>query len=207
MEGFLANNRDTLTRIRRLQRAPLSGAAHLNIILPELLRRLGDTGLSISTHDAYTTSWTRNQLGVEKTHVNDALCLGRPGNVVVPDIKLVVQATGHGDRQMLRPPDRHGNPRGQGYRDYCALSRQQQGYTRCPGHRAHARRIASIASGDLVRFGHSKYGTLTGYAALDKKKNRVGVTHDGRIVSVKAEAATLVARSTGYRASAAENAA
>ena len=205
---FLADSPERLAAVRRIQGASLSGAAHLNIILPELLRRLGALEIPVSTHDAYTTSWTRNRLGIPKTHVNDALCLG--GSVElesVPSVKLVAQATGHGDRQMLRPPDRHGNPRGQGYRDYCALTREQQGYTRCPGHRARPRRLGGIASGDLVRFGHREHGVLTGYAALDKRAGRVGVKHDGRIVSVKAEAATLVARNTGYRISAAENAA
>ncbi len=208
VEEFLAGSPERLAAVRRIQGASLSGAAHLNIILPELLRRLGDTGLSISAHDAYTTAWTRNQLGIPKTHVNDALCLGTPTVVRhVPDLKTVVSSTGHGDRQILRPPDHHGNPRGQGYRDYCALTRDQQGYTRCPGHRARPRRLGGIASGDLVRFGHRKHGVLTGYVALDKRAGRVRVTHDGRIVSVKAEVSTLVARNTGYRVSAAENAA
>ena len=34
---------------------------------------------------------------------------------------------------------------------------------------------------------------------LDKKRNRVGIQHDGRQISVKAEAATLLARNHGYR--------
>ena len=132
---FLADRPARLAAIRRIQQSSLAGAAHLNVILPELLSRLRDAGLSVSAHDSYTTSHTRRKLGVAKTHSNDALFLGRPDSIaLLSNYTLVVQARGHGDRQMLRPPDRHGNPRGRGYRAYCALPRQRQGYTACPGH-------------------------------------------------------------------------
>ncbi len=203
---FLADNPDTLAAIRRIHRAPLSGAAHLNIILPELLRQLKELGLPVSAHDAYTTSWTRQKLDIPKTHVNDALCLGNPAAIEgVPQTITMVQATGHGDRQMLRPTDRHGNPRGRAYRLYCALPRRTQGHTRCPGHRAPNRRTSGIASGDLVRFQHPKRGVLTGYATLTNNKTRVAIPHGGRQISVRADRATLTARNNGYRISAAQN--
>ena len=142
-----------------------------------------------------------------KTHVNDALCLGAPEAVVhIPERKTVVSSVGHGDRQMLRPPARHGNPRGRGYRDYCALPRQRQGYTSCPGHRSRERRLGGIGSGDLVRLRHRGHGVLTGYAVLAKNTGRVGVSHGGRHVSVKAPAATLLARNNGYRVATSANA-
>ncbi|MCY4655168.1 MAG: hypothetical protein OXC95_18645, partial [Dehalococcoidia bacterium] len=198
---------ERLAAIRRIQRSSLAGAAHLNVILPELLRRLADLGPPVSRHDSYTTSWTRSRLGIPKTHVNDALCLGNPAAIQhFPKTKMVVQATGHGDRQMLRPPDRHGNPRGQGYRDYCALPRQRQGYTRCPGHRTRRRRASGIASGDLMRFTHPKHGTLTGYGALINNKTRVALTRNGRQLSVRVQEATLLARNTGYKVAAAKDA-
>ena len=197
---FLANNPARLAVIRRIQQSSLAGAAHLNIILPELLRRLRDTGLSVSAHDAYTTSWTRRRLGVSKTHANDALCLGSPESVAfLPNQTLVAQATGHGDRQMLRPPDRHGNPRGRGYRAYCALTRQKQGYTACPGHRDPRRRVGGIGSGDLIRFSHPKHGILTGHGALISNKTRVALAHSGRSVSVRISQVQLLSRNHGYR--------
>ena len=197
---FLAGRPARLAAIRRIQQSSLSGAAHLNVILPELLRRLRETRIAVSAHDSYTTSWTRRRLGLAKTHANDALCLGSPGRLrLMPKHTLVVQATGHGDRQMLRPPDRHGNPRGRGYRDYCALPRQKQGYTSCPGHRNRRRRVGSIASGDLVRITHPRHGVLTGYGALDKRKGRVALTNDDRAVSVRTSRARLLGRNHGYR--------
>lgn len=197
---FLADRPARLAEVCRIQQSSLAGAAHLNVILPELLRRLEDTGLSVSAHDSYTTSWTRRKLGLTKTHENDALCLGSPESIaLLPNQTLVVQATGHGDRQMLRPPDRHGNPRGRGYRDYCALPRQKQGYTSCPGHRDPRRRLGGIASGDLVRLTHPGRGVLTGYGALEKRKNRVSLIGDGRAVSVKASRTQLLSRNHGYK--------
>lgn len=115
-----------------------------------------------------------------KTHVNDALCVGVPDTLVyLPTRKLLVQSVGHGDRQMLRPADRHGNPRDQGYRDYCGMDRQRQGYTTCPGHRSREKRLCRVA--------------------------RVGVMLDGKQVSVKATGVTLLARNHGYRVSTQED--
>ena len=197
---FLADRPTRLAEIRRIQKAPLSGAVHLNIILPELLRRLRTEGYDVSAYDSYTTSYTCRKLGIPKTHANDALCLGSPGKFgLMPHYTLVIQATGHGDRQMLRPPDRHGNPRGQGYRAYCALSRQRQGYASCPGHRNPHKRMDGVGSGDLVRFTHRRQGVLTGYGALISNKTRVALAHDGRPVSVRTKSARLLGRNHGYR--------
>ena len=199
-EEFLATRPTRLAAIRAIRRAPLAGATQMNIIVPELLRRLEAMGLPTAEYDAYTTSWTRKGLDIPKTPVNDALCVGAPETLsYLPERKTVVRSTGHGDRQMLRPSDRHGNPRGRGYRAYCGLPRQQQGYTGCPGHRSRRKQLRGIASGDLVRLRHRRHGILEGYAALDKKRNRVGIQHDGRQISVKVTDAMLLARNHGYR--------
>lgn len=202
VEQFLAGKPARLARVRGVMRSRLVDASQMNIIVPALVGRVEQMGLLLSKHDAYTTSWTRNRLGILKTHVNDALCIGAPDMVEsAPQRKTLVRAVGHGDRQMLRPSDRHGNLRGQRYRDYCALPRRQQGYTSCPGHRSRSKRVAGIASGDLVRISHPKRGTLRGYAVLDQKRGRVAVTRDGKVVSVIAKDAVLLARNSGYRVS------
>ena len=79
----------------------------------------------------------------------------------------------------------------QGYREYCALARQHQGYTSCPGHRSRRKQLKGIASGDLVQIRHRRHGVLRGYAALDKRKSRVGINHQGRNVSVKPQDVVL----------------
>ena len=202
VEDFLADKPARLAKVKAVMRSRLADASQMNIIVPALIGRVEQTGLPVSTHDAYTTSWTRNRLGIPKMHVNDALCVGAPETLgVIPERKTLVRAVGHGDRQMLRPADRHGNPRGQGYRDYCALNRQRQGYMTCPGHRGRRKLLRGIASGDLVRIDHPKRGTLRGYAVLDKKRGRVAVTQDGKPVSVMTRDAVVLARNHGYRVS------
>ena len=200
VEKFLARKPARLAAVRSIQRASLASASQMNIIVPELLRRLEAMGIPVAEYDAYTTSWTRRRLGVDKTHVNDALCIGAPEALDhLPDRKTVARSVGHGDRQMLRPADRHGNPRGQRYREYCALSRQHQGYTSCPGHRSRRKWLKGIASGDLVQFRHRRHGLVRGYAALTA--GRVAVSHEAKPVSVKAQDAVLLARNNGYRVS------
>jgi len=202
VEEFLARSPARLAAVKRIQRASLAGASQMNIIVPELLRRLEAMGLPTAEYDAYATSWNRKNLRVMKTHVNDALCVGRIERLAyLPAVRMIVRSVGHGDRQMLRPPDRHGNPRGQGYRDYCALPRQRQGYISCPGHRSRSKQLRGLASGDLVQLRHRTHGLLRGYAVLDKARGRVAVTHEGKPVSVKADAVTLLARNNGYRVS------
>ena len=172
---------------------------------PGLLRRLEAMGLPVAEHDAYTTIWTRKKLGVPKTHVNDALCIGTPDALAyLPAIKSVVRSVGHGDRQMLRPADLHGNPRGRGYRECCALPRRRQGYTTCPGHRSRRKQLKGLASGDLVQFRHHRHGLVRGYAALTG--GRVAVAHVGKPVSMRAQDAVLLARNHGYRVSIEANA-
>ena len=206
VEEFLRHKPARLTKVRGVMRHRLADASQMNIIVPELIRRLSDMDIPTTEYDAYTTSWVRRQLGVPKTHVNDALCVGAPDVVMMlPLMKTVVRSTGRGDRQMLRPADRHGNPRGQGYRDYCALPRQRQGYTSCPGHRSRGKRVAGITSGDLVRLTHRKHGVLKGYTGLDKKRSRVAVMYGGNLVSVKAKDAVMLARNNGYRVSITNN--
>lgn len=198
VEEFLLGRPARLAAVKRIQRASLAGASQMNIIVPELLRRIEAMGVPVAEYDAYTTSWTRKRLGVQKTHVNDALCIGMPDALTyLADRKTVVRSVGHGDRQMLRPSDRHGNPRGRGYRSYCALPRQKQGYTTCPGHGSRGKQLRGLASGDLMQFKHRRHGLLRGYAVLTG--GRVAVTHEGKPVSVNADTVTLLARNNGYR--------
>ena len=199
---FLAGKPARLAAIKSIQKVSLADASQMNIIVPELIRRITALGLLVSTYDAYTTSWTRRRLGLSKSHANDALCVGAPWALsYLPESKMLARATGHGDRQMLRPADKHGNPRGQGYRRYCAMDRQEQGYTPCPGHRSSSKRVRGIASGDLVRLKHKKHGILQGYAALDKARGRVAVSYNGKPVSVMAKDTVLLGRNHGYRVS------
>ena len=107
--------------------------------MPLLITRLKNDVLSTIEHDAVTTAHTRYRLGIQKTHVNDAACLGEPSAISnVPDTIHVIEAVGHCRRRMLWSASKHGTPRykpgvegkNSAYRVYCRLSRDSQGLYR-----------------------------------------------------------------------------
>ena len=211
LNDFLAHDPARARRIRRQLKQPLASATHLNWLMNLLRQGLADTGLPLVEHDAVTTAITRGQLGVVKTHVNDAACLGEPNAVTnLPRTVLRIAHTGQGNRQMLSTPSKYGTPRykaGQGgrnspYRAYCRMPRDRQGYTTMPGHKRRDRRVHGITSGDLIRYDHPRDGRWQGYAVLTNGNTRVQVA--GR-KGVKVEQATLLARNNGYRHERVEN--
>ena len=73
------------------QLVPLTAAGHLNSVMPRILETLEATGLPVTTCDGASTSFTRQQLGIAKSHVNDAACLHLPQqvhNLAMPTIVL-----------------------------------------------------------------------------------------------------------------------
>ena len=205
VEKFLATDPTRLAKIRARLKVSLRSATHMNYLMHLLRNRLSETNLPLVEHDATTTAYTRRRLGIQKSHVNDAACLGDPLEVRnVPERVTLVTSVGHGRRQMLWPPDANGSPRhkkgnagrNHPYQSYCRLPRDQQGFTTVPGHRSRHRRAHGICSGDLVRYQHPKQGTVQGYAILIKGNTKVRVTGRGE---VKVEQCVLLARANGYR--------
>ena len=84
----------------------------MNYLMHLLRERLSATGFPLVEHDAVSTAYSRCRLRIAKSHVNDAACLGDPLEVRnVPERVALVSSVGHGRRQMLWPPDKHGSPR------------------------------------------------------------------------------------------------
>ena len=205
LDEFLRDDPARLRSIRAQVKKSLSSATHMNQLMPLLLGELAEQGVTATESDAVSTAYTRRVLGVEKTHANDAACLGDPEKLTnVPREVTVVRSTGHGKRQMLVPPSRHGTPRykegPQGrnspYRAYCRMAREVQGFTTMPGHKLRQRRMKGITSGDLVQYAHPVQGAVRGYATLTNCNTRASA--DG-MRSVKLQAVTLLARGNGYR--------
>lgn len=212
IEEFLKDDPIRLNRILAQTRRSLASATQMNQLMPLLLTALVDLKIPFTETDAVTTAYTRSQLGIPKSHVNDAACLGEPKTLSnIPSSVTVIRSVGHGKRQMLTRLSEHGTPRYKkgprgtkdSYRSYCRLSKQQQSFTRTPGHKQRQRRAKGITSGDLVRYSHPEEGELTGYATVSNINTRVYVSgHKG----VKVEQATLLERSNGYRYSTGPNA-
>ena len=209
LDEFLAKSPERLRSIRSQMKKSLASATHMNQLMPLLIEALQATGLPLLQTDAITTAYTRKVLGIEKTHANDAACLGEPTQVTnIPEIVQTIEAVGHGKRQMLWRKSKFGTPRydakdkgepkdpNDPYRTYCRLGRSQQGYTTPPGHRNGQRRTHGITSGDIIRYKHPKDGIVTGYGTFISQNTRVNVKGKG---SVKTELATLIARGDGYQ--------
>ena len=212
VEEFLANDPDRLGKVRAQLKEPLASATHMNQLMPLLIGALEAFGLPMLQTDAVTTAHTRKVLEIEKTHANDAACLGNPKRVMnIPEAVQTVESTGHGKRQMLTYLSKHGTPRCRAgpenrngpYRAYCRLSRSKQGYTAMPGHRRRQRRTHGITSGDLIRYEHPKDGLVTGYATFITGGAQIHVKGQG---SVQPKLAVLLGRRNGYRLGREQNA-
>ena len=112
MHEFLAAEPQKLHKVLRQLKQGLASATHMNWLIPLLIARLPSNGFPIIEHDAVTTAYTRRRLSIPKTHVNDAACLGEPSSVAnIPSTVHVIEATGHGRRQILWPVSKYGTPR------------------------------------------------------------------------------------------------
>ena len=177
----------------------------MNQLMPPLLSELRKLEIPTEESDAVSTAYTRGVLGVKKTHANDAACLGDPEKLInVPTEVTVVRSVGHGRRQMLTPPSRHGTPkykaghqgRHSPYRAYCRLARNTQGFTTMPGHKLRQRRAGGITSGELVQYTHPVDGTVTGYATVTNGNTRAEASGKK---GVKLQPVTLLERGNGYQ--------
>ena len=112
IEEFLARKPERLGKVRAQLKKPLASATHMNQLMPLLIRALEAFGLPLLQTDAVTTAHTRRVLEIEKTHANDAACLGKPKRVMnIPKTVQTVESTGHGNRRMLTYLSKHGTPR------------------------------------------------------------------------------------------------
>ena len=92
LDEFLKDDPARLRRIRAQVRKSLNSATHMNQLMPLLLGALAEQGIPVEESDAVSTAYTRRVLGVEKTHANDAACLGDPGKLMnVPREVTVVR--------------------------------------------------------------------------------------------------------------------
>ncbi len=205
VEHFLKDRPETLRKLRQQMRSSLQSAAHMNALVPFVITDVESLGIPVRETDAVNTAFTRTQLGIEKSHVNDAACLGEPPALLnVPTSITVISATGHGKRQMLTQMSKHGTPRFQtgaagkyhGYRAWSRLPRQRQGFTTMPGHKLRQRRSHGIASGDLIAYRHPTDGKVTGYAVLANRKTRARASG---MKSVRVTETRLIARNNGYQ--------
>ena len=191
---FLKRRPQRLADIKAQLQKPLASAAHMNVIIPELLRRLCQQGHHVTEHDAAQTAANRQTLNVKKDHHIDAAVLGEPATLRgVPNHILSIKAIGRGQRKRIMP-DQSGTPRSQDWANYCRLSPAERRKIPTPGHKNRRKRIDGIGTGDLVQIQHAS-GTVRGHATPYRNRVSIGAK-PARTAYISA--ATLLARHHGY---------
>ena len=179
VEQFLADRPELLEHIlSRLQRSDLASATHVNAALPAIIRDLWQIGIPLSSTDAASVSWARQQLNVPKTHCYDAALQGREFSSVacLPNRVLVLRPN-NGRAKQKASVDRHGTPLGRPFRQQQGLPRHLRRPDPDPGHsNRHQRHGAQlIATGDTVRLPHHGH-VHTGRAVIKSAGKRIA-TH------------------------------
>jgi hypothetical protein len=109
---FLAQQPDLLAQILARAKAPLTDAAAMNATRWALYHRLEAFGLPVECGSGGLTKFNRMKRHLPKTHWLDAACVGAstPETLqVLGIVPLLIQANGHGNRQMCGT-DAHGFP-------------------------------------------------------------------------------------------------
>jgi len=111
VEDFLAGNPNLLKKIKAQAKAPLKDAAAVNSTRWALYIKLKVTGLPVEVSNGGQTKFNRVTLGIPKSHVLDAVCVGNVLSVQDWDVPtLNIKCTGRGryGRTLI---DMYGFPR------------------------------------------------------------------------------------------------
>ena len=182
IEQFLANKPELLKRIQAQTKVSLKDAAAVNATRYKIVEVIQELGLTVSVSSGGRTKYNRVSQGYPKAHWIDAACVGESGSkVYIPkNLKpLLITATGHGTRQVVRV-NKYGFPRGKAGR---------------------VKRVHGFQTGDLVRLKQpsGKYqGVYTGRLAGIRARGDFDlVTKKGKITS-SYKNFTLLQRGDGY---------
>ena len=197
IERFLADQPELLERIlQRLHRSGLAHAAHVNAALPAIIRDLWTLGLPLTSTDAASVSWTRQQLNIPKTHCYDAALQGRRFSTVVSLPNRVLELRPNNGRSKQKANvDRHGTPVGRPFREQQRLPRRLRRRNPAPSHSDRHQRHGSqlISTGDTVS---SK--EQIGRAVIKARGSRVALHGTKPQVSTKIADCQLIARRPGH---------
>lgn len=202
LHDFLTDDPERAAKIQEQvdQVMPLTSAGRLNSAMPAMLQTIENAGLPVTITDGITTAYTRDQLDISKSHVNDAACLDLPTEVTnLSRPVTVLKRQSRHSRQSINC-DAAGSPSHKDFPDYSRLPKAQQGYTRPPAHSVGPRRLRGMRTGDIVRLNHHSGRTITGRATMGLKESKVRIK-DNASVSAKVRSARLVAHAGRWNAS------
>jgi hypothetical protein len=158
-------------------RRPLRDAAAVNATRFALVEALRRFGVPVGTWTGGRTRWNRARLGIEKTHANDALCVGEMAGVKHFRLKtLRIKATGRGE--------------------HCRTNWTEAGFPR--GYKMRQKQVRGFKTGDVVRAevpGPLKTaGSHLGRVAVRAS----GSFRVGKVDGINARYCVLVQRADGY---------
>ncbi len=162
-------------------KAPLRDAAAVNATRYKLVEALRRFGLPIDTWSGGRTRWNRARFGVEKTHANDALCVGNLAGVHAGKLKtLLITATGRGQ--------------------HCRTLWTKKGFPRA--YLMRQKMVAGFATGDRVHADvpvpYAALGTHVGRVTVRKNAFFAIQTEEKKVDSVPARFCRLIQRADGY---------
>ena len=158
-------------------RRPLRDAAAVNATRFALVEALGRVGLPVGTWTGGRTRWNRARLGIEKTHANDALCVGKIAGVQLGRLKtLRIKATGRGE--------------------HCRTNWTAEGFPR--GYKMRQKQVRGFKTGDLVRAEVSVPLKTAGIHLGRVAVRTSGSFRVGKVDGINARYCILVQRADGY---------
>ena len=168
IDAFLAENpeRSTAALHRTHRRKPLAAAGAMAWICQTLVKRLKNRGLTIRTTTGADTAHRRKQLGIPKSHADDAACCGNGRTVTQLREPSRLRAVGHGRRKQIKSlPETE-------YLRWRLKPRGKRRRIPCPGHARHPNVVHGVRTGDLVTV-LGKNGWIQGRAQVEAGRKRV----------------------------------
>lgn len=115
IEQFLKRKPELLKQIKANAKKPLKDAAAVNATRNQIVLTMASYA-PVSTGTGAQTKFNRKRFGIEKTHANDAACVGDMQSIEILTTRpLLVKATGRGGRQKFQTDD-NGYPQANKYK-------------------------------------------------------------------------------------------
>ena len=178
LDAFLAENPERSSAVlhRAHRRKPLAAAGAVAWICQTLVKRLQSRGLTVRTTTGADTAHARKQLGIPKTHADDAACCRSDRTITQLREPARLKAVGHGQRKQIKSLPETA---------YLIWRLKPRGVRRqvpCPGHAHHPNTAHGVRTGEIVQV-LSQKGWVRGRAQVEAARNRVTVKNRNRTTS------------------------
>ena len=194
IDAFLAEDPERSTAVLRRahRRRPLAAAGAMAWICQTLVKRLRSRGLTVRTTTGADTAHARKQLGIAKTHADDAACCGTGRPITQLREPSRLRAVGHGRRKQIKSlPETE-------YLRWRLKPRGERRRVPCPGHARHPNVVHGVRTGDLVRV-LGKNGWIQGRAQVEAGRKRVTAKNAAHTASTSRQTRILrLAPRNGY---------